>query len=582
MDPAQSRRRFIAMASAMSAAHLIASDPTSRAAEPESDGSPTADPTTQLPDSPSDRITSETIEQAERIAGIDFTESERRMMVETISDQTKMFRARRAGIELPETLFPATVFDPLLPGQAPDLTTATGDPNCLPGVSAAPADGTDLDFASIAQLGAWLRSGAVTSVELTQRSLERLTTHGRTLECVVSLLEERAMEQARRADRELARGRDRGPLHGIPWGAKDLFDTSDAPTTWGAAPYRDRRPEADATVIRRLDDAGAVLVAKLTLGALAYGDIWFGGKTRNPWNLEEGSSGSSAGSAAATAAGLVGFTLGTETCGSIVSPAMRCGAVGLRPTFGRVPRDGAMALCWSLDKVGPIVRHVDDAAPVLAAVNGASPGDPASVSRPFHADSTLDARGLRVGYDPRWFRTGPDRALEDSALDALREAGCRLVPIELPDWPWDALFSILLAEAAAAFESLTREHLDDDLVWQEPQAWPNTFRQSWFIPAPELVQADRFRRRCMQLYAGLFEDLDAMVGPSYADGVLITTNCTGHPSLTVPVGRKENGSPHAVTLIGRLFDEGTLLRIGNAIDRRCWPAERRRPPGFTG
>ena len=582
MDPAHTRRRFIAMASAMSALHLVPPGRPTLAGEPDAADSPNASTAADPAGTMSGEIDADTIERAERIAGIRFTDPERRMMAGTIAGQTKMFRSRRDGIDLPEHLFPATVFNPLLPGRTSEPTTATGDPNHLPAVRTEPGDPSDIDFASIAQLGSWLRSGAVSSVELTVRSLDRLKTHGTTLECVVNLLEERSMKQARRADEELARGRDRGPLHGIPWGAKDLFDTVDAPTTWGATPYRDRRPERDATVIRRLDDAGAILVAKLTLGALAYGDIWFGGRTRNPWNLEEGSSGSSAGSAAATAAGLVGFTLGTETCGSIVSPAMRCGAVGLRPTFGRVPRDGAMALCWSLDKVGPIVRHVDDAAPVLAAVHGASPGDPASVSRPFHADSSLDARGLRVGYDPRWFQGSTDAALEESALDALDKAGCRLIPIELPDWPWDALFSILLAESAAAFESLTRGDLDDDLVWQDPQAWPNTFRQSWFIPAPELVQADRFRRRCMQLYAELFENLDAMIGPSYAEGVLITTNCTGHPSLTVPVGRKESGSPHAITLIGRLFDEGTLLRIGNAVDRHCWPAELRRPPLTTG
>lgn len=581
MDPNQSRRRFIALASAMSAMHLVQTDEHAHGTEQDPDMPSSAPASDVEASSVSDSIDSDTIEQAERIAGIRFTPAEREMMAATIAQQPAMFDSRRDGIELPETLFPATVFDPLLPGRQPRPTTATGDPNRLPAVRSAPGDESDIDFASIAQLGHWLRSGAVTSVELTTRSLQRLKTHDQTLECVVTLLEERALAQARRADAELAAGRDRGPLHGIPWGAKDLFDTADAPTTWGAAPYRDRRPDRDATVIRRLDDAGAVLVAKLTLGSLAYGDIWFGGRTNNPWNTDEGSSGSSAGSAAATAAGLVGFTLGTETCGSIVSPAMRCGAVGLRPTFGRVPRDGAMALCWSLDKVGPIVRHVDDAAPVLAAINGAAAGDPASVTRPLHVDCSMDAAGLRVGYDPRWFEAGDEPALEQATLDALRDAGCRLVPIELPDWPWNALFSILFAEAAAAFESLTRGDLDDELVWQAPEAWPNTFRQSWFIPAPELVQADRFRRRCMELFDTLFDELDALIGPSYADGMVITTNCTGHPSLTVPIGRKESGSPHAITLIGRLFDEGTLLRLGNAIDRRCWPAALRRPPGVS-
>jgi len=569
-ESSQSRRRFIALATAMSAAHLV---PRSARGD---NGQATATPEPGPP--PPTDITSETIAQAERLAGISFTPQERSMMVETIIQHRELFDSRRDGIDLPESLFPATVFNPLLPGHQPRPVTDAGNPDDLPAVVGGPGSDEDLDFASIAQLSHWLRTRAVTSRQLTERSLQRLRTHDAELHCVITLMEEQALKQARRADAELDAGRWRGPLHGIPWGAKDLFDTDNAPTTWGAAPYRDRQPTSNAAVVERLDAAGAVLVAKLSLGALAYGDIWFGGRTNNPWNLEEGSSGSSAGSAAATAAGLVGFALGTETYGSIVSPAMRCGATGLRPTFGRVPRDGAMALCWSLDKVGPIVRHVDDAAPVLAAINGASPGDPASVTMPFHADSSSNARGLRVGYDPNWFADDETSSLEQSAIDALRDAGCTVKPIQMPDWPWDSLLTILLAEATAAFESLTRSNRDDELAWQAPEAWPNTFRQSWFIPAPELVQADRFRRRCMELYAEQFEDLDAMIGSSYGGGVLLATNCTGHPSLTVPVGLKDSGSPHAVTLVGRLFDEGTLLRLGKAIETRCWPPKRRRPP----
>ena len=570
IDTGQSRRRFIALATVMSAAHLV---PRQAGAE-EGNGAIATGPRSTPPDD----ITSETIAQAERLAGISFTPKERSMMVETIIQNREMFESRREGIDLPDTLFPATVFNPLLPGRQPRPTTDAGDPNVLPSVTDRPAGDEDLDFASIAQLSHWLRTRTITSLQLTRRSLQRLRTHGEKLRCVITLMEDQALEQARKADAELDAGRCRGPLHGIPWGAKDLFDTDNAPTTWGAAPYSDRQPDSNAAVIERLNEAGAVLVAKLSLGALAYNDVWFGGRTNNPWNIEEGSSGSSAGSAAATAAGLVGFTLGTETYGSIVSPSMRCGVTGLRPTFGRVPRDGAMALCWSLDKVGPIVRHVDDAAPVLAAINGASPGDPASVTMPLYADASKDASGLRVGYDPKWFADDETAPLERSAVDALRDAGCELVPIEMPDWPWDSLVTILLAEATAAFESLTRGNRDDELSWQDPEAWPNTFRQSWFIPAPELVQADRFRRRCMELYAKRFDDLDAMIGSPFSGGVLITTNCTGHPSLTVPVGLKESGSPHAVTLVGRLFDEGTLLRLGKAIESRCWPTRLRRPP----
>jgi len=336
-------------------------------------------------------------------------------------------------------------------------------------------------------------------------------------------------------------------------------------------------PATTAAVVERLEAAGAVLVAKLSLGALAYNDIWFGGRTNNPWNPEEGSSGSSAGSAAATAAGLVGFSLGTETCGSIVSPSMRCGTVGLRPTFGRVPRDGAMALCWSLDKIGPIVRHTADAAPVLAAINGASLGDPCSVSEPLHCNASMNARGLRVGYDPGWFADDETGLMEKTATSTLRKAGVEFQEIQLPEWPWDSLFLVLQAEAAAAFESLTRSNRDDELAWQEPEAWPNTFRQSWFIPAPELVQVDRFRRQCMEYFAELFTQVDAIIAPSFAEGLIISMNCTGNPSLTVPIGLKENGSPHGITIIGRLFDEGTLLRLGGVIEKTCWHTQPRRP-----
>ena len=525
------------------------------------------------------QIDQSTIAHAEQLAGISFTTEERQIMSETIGDQITMLQARQERIPLGESLFPATIFNPLLPGRQPRLVTSAGDPNALPvRKRSVPTDSAELAFSSIAELSSWLRSRDITSQQLTRLYLDRLKQHDANLHCVVTLMEARAMDQARRADAELDAGQWRGPLHGIPWGAKDLLDTRDAPTTWGAATHQTRQPKHNATVIDRLDQAGAVLVAKLSLGALAYGDIWFGGRTNNPWNTEEGSSGSSAGSAAATAAGLVGFSLGTETYGSIVSPSMRCGATGLRPTFGRVPRDGAMALCWSLDKIGPIVRHSADAAPILAAINGASTGDPASVTQPFHADASAGVQGLRIGYDPALFSDDETGQMEQQAIDVLREAGCTLKKITLPDWPWSTLLTILFAEATAAFESLTRSDQDDLLTWQEPEAWPNTFRQSWFIPAPELVQADRFRRMCMEHYAGIFDELDAMIGPSYADGMLLATNCTGHPSLTVPIGLKEDGSPHAITLIGRLFDEETLLRLGTSMESACWPVSLRRPP----
>lgn len=524
------------------------------------------------------QIDASTIEQAESLAGIKLSSSEREMMIETISSQLSMFKARLAGIDLPDTLFPAMTFKALLPGRRIDRATPSGDPSRLSKITRdLPTDPQQIAYASIAELSHWLKTRQITSVQLTRLYLARLKQMDTSLHCVITLMEEAGLAQAARADEELDAGRWRGPLHGIPWGAKDLLDTKGVKTTWGATTHKDRVASEDATVVDRLNEAGAVLIAKLSLGALAYGDIWFDGKTRNPWNPEEGSSGSSAGPASATAAGLVGFSIGSETCGSIVSPSLRCGTVGLRPTFGRVPRDGAMALCWSLDKIGPITRQVEDTAPILAAINGASDGDPASVSESLFCDVASDARGLRVGYDPRWFEGNDSSDLESKAIDALKAAGAQLVEISLPDWPWDSLFTILLAEATAAFESLTRTDRDDELVWQDPDAWPNTFRQSWFIPAPELIQTDRFRRRCMEHFAQLFDGIDAIAAPSFVDGLIISMNCTGHPSLTIPVGLKPSGSPHGVTLVGRLFDEGTLLRLGRAIESRCWLREPRMP-----
>ena len=583
MESGLARRRFLAFMAAASATSLTAcsTDSTLQSTSADTDQNDDVDPSqVAIPSDDTRTITTETIAHAERLAGIRFTPSERETMVESIGDQIRMIEQRVNGLEMPDTLFPALTFNPLLPGRTTNLATRSGDPNTLSTCDhALPTDDARIAHASLAELGHWLRSRQISSRDLTTLYLDRLRSHDAKLHCVVTLMEKSALEQADRADRELKTGSCRGPLHGIPWGAKDLFDTKGVPTTWGASTSRNRIPDSTAAVIRRLDDAGAVLVAKLTLGALAYGDIWFGGRTNNPWNLDEGSSGSSAGSAAATAAGLVGFSLGTETCGSIVSPSLRCGTVGLRPTFGRVPRDGAMALCWSLDKVGPIVRHVEDAAPVLAAINGASPGDPSSVNRPLFCDAAAKARGLRVGYNPAWFTDDETGRIEMKGVEALRQSSVQLKEITLPDWPWDALFMILLAEATAAFESLTRSNQDDQLAWQAPEAWPNTFRQSWFIPGPELVQVDRFRRQCMEHFDSVFESIDAIIAPSFAEGLIISMNCTGHPSLTVPVDLKQNGSPHGVTMIGRLFDEGTLLRLGRVIESTCWLTETRVPGG---
>ncbi len=328
-------------------------------------------------------------------------------------------------------------------------------------------------------------------------------------------------------------------------------------------------------MVRRLDEAGAVLVAKLTLGALAYGDIWFGGRTNNPWKLDQGSSGSSAGSAAATAAGLVGFSLGTETLGSIVTPCMRCGTTGLRPTFGRVPRTGAMALCWSLDKIGPICRSVEDCLLVLDAINGADPGDPASLDEPLAFSGSQPVHGVRVGYAPAWFEGERASDHDRVALEALRRSGVELVEVELPQWPYGTLLTILRVEATACHEDMTLKNRDDELVWQEPRAWPNTFRQTRFAPAVEYVQAQRFRRLVMEMMAERMQELDAVISPSFAGSLLLITNNTGHPSLTVRSGFRDDGTPTGITLWGHLFDEGTLGRLGLALERELGVWDRR-------
>ena len=459
------------------------------------------------------------------------------------------------------------MFDPRFPGArlvdvSDRLVRSNGSPGPLP------TDDEDIAFAPVTTLSRWIQRRQLTSRRLTQIYLKRLKAIGPKLESVVTLTADRALRQAATADNEIAAGKYRGPLHGIPWGAKDLLDTAGIKTTWGATPYKDRVPDDDAVVVKRLDEAGAVLVAKTTLGALAYGDRWFDGRTNNPWNLEKGSSGSSAGSAAGTAAGLFGFSLGTETLGSIVSPCMRCGATGLRPTFGRVARTGAMALCWSLDKIGAICRTVEDCALVLDAIRGADPGDPSSIDMPYEFDATRSIKGMRVGYSPKWFEGDRVNELDRAALDVARRLGIELVEIDLPDWPYGSLMTILSVEAAAAFEELTLSNRDDELVWQDARAWPNSFRQTRFTPAIEFVQAQRFRRQVMEMMDEKFADIDAMIGPSYAASLLLITNNTGHPSLTIRCGFNDNGSPHGITLLGRLFDEGTLCSLGMAMEKQ--------------
>jgi len=421
------------------------------------------------------------------------------------------------------------------------------------------------------------------------------------LRCIITLTRDIALSQAKQADAEIAAGKYRGPLHGIPWGGKDLLDTAGIRTTYGAEPYRDRVPSADAAVVKRLRDAGAVLLAKLSLGALALNDIWFGGQTMNPWLLEEGASGSSAGPGAATAAGLVGFSIGSETGGSIVSPSMRCGITGLRPTFGRVPRTGAMTLCWSLDKLGPMTRSVEDAVLVLKAISGPDAGDLSSVPAKLHFDANAPVKNLRVGYFPQWMKEAPATDVDRAALETAKKLGMTPVEVSLPDWPYDSLQLILFAEGAAAFEELTLSGGLNQLKAQVPDAWPNLFRQSRFLSAVDFVQTDRFRRKVAQEMARIFSEVDLLLVPSLRDEMLTISNFTGQPSLTLRAGFVEVSEarsdwapdpknplpklnpprrvPHGVTLIGRLFEEGTLCSAGIALER-AFNVSQEHPSGF--
>jgi Asp-tRNA(Asn)/Glu-tRNA(Gln) amidotransferase A subunit family amidase len=429
-----------------------------------------------------------------------------------------------------------------------------------------PDDLEDLAFWSVRDLAELIRTRQVTSAQLTRMYLERLKKHGPTLECVITLTEQRALESAARADAEIAAGRYRGLLHGIPYGAKDLLAVEGYKTTWGAEPYRDQMIDETATVVKKLDEAGAVLVAKLTLGALAWGDVWYGGMTKNPWNLEQGSSGSSAGSASSTSAGLVAFAIGTETWGSIVSPCTRCGVTGLRPTFGRVSRTGAMALSWSMDKIGPICRTVEDCAIVFDVIRGPDGADPTIVDAPFRYRFDEDIHALRIGFLPEDFERDNYYQESDSiALDVLREMGIDLIPISLPDYPIYPLGIILSAEAAAAFDELTRSGRDDLLVRQIRNAWPNAFRTARFIPAVEYIQANRIRSMIMKEMEAL--EVDIYVSPSFGENLLLT-NLTGHPCVVLPNGFDKEGGPVSITFIGRPFEEGKLLAFARAYQER--------------
>lgn len=507
-------------------------------------------------------VTTAQIAAAETVIGLSFTEQERELMLKGVNEH-RVWYAQLRQVDIPNALAPAIRFEPRLSVSTPSgpRRPLTVSPAPLPPV---PTNLEELAFAPVTVLAELLRSRQISAMQLTEMYLARLKRHGPALACVVTLTEERAHRQAAQADAEIAAGRYRGPLHGIPWGAKDLLATRGYPTTWGAPPFRTQMIDADATVVQRLDEAGAVLVAKLSMGALAWGDVWFGGKTRSPWDLEQGSSGSSAGSGAATAAGLVGFSIGTETYGSIVSPAHACGITGLRPTFGRVSRAGAMTLAWTLDKIGPMCRSVEDCALVLDAILGPDGQDATAVDLPFDFAPRTDLTGLRIGYLPKGFDADYDSKEQDvRSLRVLRELGATLVPMELPDLPLEALEIILWAETAAAFDDLTRSGRDDELILQIENAWPNRWRVARLIPAVEYLQANRIRVRAMEAMGRLMQEVDLYVTPTQGAGLWVT-NVTGHPQVAVPNGMRASGLPSTISFVGRLYDEATLLAAAHA------------------
>jgi Asp-tRNA(Asn)/Glu-tRNA(Gln) amidotransferase A subunit family amidase len=512
-------------------------------------------------------ITKEMLADAEAIAGLEFTDEENEMMLEGVNRRLQAYETIR-GLELANGVPLALYFDPVPPGETVTRERGVSRRSDVR-VDRLPSDLEEVAFWPVTRLAKAIETRRLSSVQLTTMYLERLKKYGPKLECVVTLTEERALEQARRADDEIAAGNYRGPLHGIPWGAKDLLAVPGYRTTWGAEPYKEQVIDEVATVVRRLDQAGAVLVAKLTLGALAMGDVWYGGRTRNPWNYEQGSSGSSAGPAAATAAGLVGFSIGTETLGSIVSPCTRCGTTGLRPTFGRVSRYGAMALSWSMDKIGPICRSVEDCALVLEAIYGPDGLDLSVVDVPFDWDAELDVGDLRIAYVKSAFERERERQAEwksfdEAVLDTLRSLGLELTPIELPDQPVGAMRTILSVEAAAAFDELTRSGRDDLMKRQDQGAWPNSFRQSRMVPAVEYIQANRARTLALEAMADLMSQIDVYVVPSYGGINLTLTNLTGHPCVVLPDGFQEAGTPTSISFIGKLYGESETLAVARA------------------
>ena len=530
-----SRRRFLTLSSLglLGAAAAL----RSRAQNP-ADLPPGAPPAFGTGPAVGPEVSPSTFAEAEKLVQVEMSAPERATAASSWRKTMAALYERRTGrrkVALEPALAPASRWDPMLPGHkaGPEhdrFVRSKTDPGPLP------ASDEDIAFASVTQLSRWIEQRKLRSKRLTRIYLKRLAQFDPKLHCVITLTRELALTQAKKADEEIAAGKYRGPLHGIPWGTKDLLDTAGIPTTYGAEPFRNRVPAEDAVVVKRLHAASAVLVAKLSLGALALNDIWFGGQTMNPWLLEEASSGSSAGPGAATAAGLVAFAIGSETGGSIVSPAMRCGITGLRPTYGRVARTGAMTLCWSLDKLGPMTRSVEDAMLVLQAISGPDAGDVGSVPGKLDFDANTAVQGLRVGYFPRWMKEHPATAVDRAALDAVGKVGMVPVEVAIPDWPYGSLNLILFAEGAAAFEELTLSGGLNQLKAQVPDAWPNIFREARFLSAVDFVQADRLRRKVAEEMVRVFAEVDLLLVPSLRDEMLTITNFTGHPSLTLRAG----------------------------------------------
>jgi Asp-tRNA(Asn)/Glu-tRNA(Gln) amidotransferase A subunit family amidase len=587
---------------------MLAAAAACRGEQPASSGAapattPGAPPTFATAPASGPAVSASTFAEAEKLAQVTMSAAEREMAAETWRRSMAPMLERRVGprkVAIDAETAPATIWNPVFvsdrAGPAVDRFVRSSSAT-VP----LPASDADIAFAPVTRLSAWIEQKTLTSERLTNIYLRRIEQFDSRLRSVITLTKDVALARAKQADTEIAAGKYRGPLHGIPYGVKDLLDTAGIATTYGAEPFKNRVPSADSTVVRRLNEAGAVLIAKLSLGALALNDIWFGGQTMNPWLLEEGASGSSAGPGAATAAGLVGFSIGSETGGSIIAPAMRCGVTGLRPTFGRVPRTGAMTLCWSLDKLGPMTRGVEDAMLVLQAITGPDAGDLSSVPSHLEFDATASAKGLRVGYFPAWMKESPATDVDRAALETVRKLGMSTTEVSLPNWPYGSLMPVLFSEAAASFEEITLNGSLATLKVQVPDAWPNLFRQARFLSAVDFVQADRFRRRVAQEMARIFSQVDVLLVPSLRDEMLTVSNFTGHPSLTLRTGfvnvsearsdwapdpnnplpkfSPPRRVPHGVTLLGRLFEEGTVARAGLALERASAVADER-PQGF--